>query len=438
MRRPQFDMAIFKERRDRVAKKMKEGSAMVLPAAPDAIRNRDVRHTYRQESNFYYFTGFEEPDSIFLFRPGFDPEYVLFVRPRDKNMEMWNGFRYGPEGAEREFHADKSYPIGEFDQISADLLKDVDTVYYRINNHEFDPKFFSVLERVKARAGRGGRGYPSMIDPVNLYGEMRLLKTPFEVEMMKRAAAITVEGHKAAMRFVRPGVNERDVLGVLTQSFLTGTSDRQAYPAIVAAGDHATTLHYEFNDQPCNDGDLLLIDAGAEYGYYASDITRTFPINGKFTKAQAKLYQGILDVQKRIIEFVRPGRAFEEIQEEAVKGLTNVMLELGILNGFVDKVIEQGGYKKYYPHNVSHWLGMDVHDVGLYKLPQGVRRLEPGMVLTIEPGIYIPKDDDSAPKEFRGMGIRIEDDLLITSEGSEVLTEGAPKEIAEIEELMKR
>lgn len=431
MRKPQIDLEVLKKRRKKIGEKMKD-QALILLSSPETIRNRDVKFSYRQDSNLYYLTGFEEPQSLLIYRPGYNPETIMFVRPKDKELEIWNGFRYGPEGVEKEFGIDKAYPISEFESVAVELLKPFQQILYRLNqNREYDQKIFSILETLKGP--RTGKGIATIIDSSIILGESRLIKSEYEQKLMQIAANITVQAHLDAMKFVKPNVNEREVLGVLLRSFYTQKASRESYPSIIASGINATTLHYEFNDQDCKDGDLILIDAGAEYKYYASDVTRTFPVNGKFSEPQAELYQKVLQVQKEVISTIRPGRSFEELQESAVLGLTEALLELGLLTGNREKLIESLEYKKYYPHGVSHWLGSDVHDVGLYKVGEQSRRLEPGMTFTIEPGIYIPIDDPSAPSAYRGIGIRIEDDILVTEGGFQTLTEKLPKEIDEIE-----
>lgn len=436
MRRPSYDMNIFKERRQSLAHRMK-GGALIIRSNPDYIRNNDVHHSYRQDTNMFYLSGFEEPESIFVFRPGQSPETVLFVRPKDVLRETWDGFRYGPEGAEREYKIDKAYLLEDFDKVIIDLLKPVDKVYYRWHiDREFDKKVLNVLSDLRLSQGRTGRGYLPILDSAELIGELRVVKSLYDVTMMRKACEISANAHVEAMRFTRPGVTERQVQGVLIGSFLMQNADREGYGTIVASGANATTLHYVFNDQPCRDGDLLLIDAGAEYRYYTGDITRTFPVNGKFTSAQKKVYDRVLDLQKDIISKVKPGIEFKSMQDATIDFLTDVMIELKLLQGTRAQNVESGAYRKYYPHGVGHWLGMDVHDAGLSIVGGESRRLEIGMAFTVEPGLYIPIDDMSAPAELRGIGIRIEDNIVVTPTGAEVLTSGVPKETAEMEAII--
>ena len=436
MRRPGYDMNVFRERRQMLATRAK-GSAVIIAAHPEMIRNNDVHHSYRQDSNMFYLTGFEEPDSILVFRPGQTPETVMFVRPKDVERETWDGFRYGPEGTEKEYKVDKAYLISDFDKMIVDLLKPVDKVYYRWNtSREFDEKMLNVLDQVRSSLGRTGRGHLPVHDSWELLGEMRLIKSSGEIETMRKACEISANGHIEAMKFTRPGVNERQVHGVLVGSFLMQGAQREGYGTIVASGSAATTLHYVFNDQPCREGDLLLIDAGAEYQYFTGDITRTFPVNGKFSAPQKKVYQAVLDIQKQLVAAVKPGLLFKSMQERTIEALTDVMTELNLLKGARQQLIETNAFKKYYMHGVGHWLGMDVHDCGLHVVNGAPRKLEPGMAFTIEPGLYIPADDMTAPAEFRGIGIRIEDNIVVTSTGQENLTAKAPKEISEMESLI--
>ncbi len=437
-RRPAFDMTVFKERRKKLAA-MANGSAIIIPSHPDYIRNNDVHHSYRQDSNFFYLTGFEEPESIFVMRPGQSPETILFTRPKDIERETWDGFRYGPEGAAREFNIDKTYLMSEFDKVIGDLLKPVDRVYYRWNiSREFDSRMIGILDSVRSSLGRTGRGALPVHDSWELLGEMRVIKQEHDIKLMRRACEISARGHIAAMKFTKPGVTERQIHGVLLHSFFMENADREGYGTIVGSGAAATTLHYTFNDQICKDRDLILIDAGAEKEYYTGDITRTFPVNGKFTPPQARIYQAVLDIEKVIIASIKPGMLFKSMQERTIGYLTDVMIELGLLKGSKQQLIDSLAFKKYYPHGVSHYLGLDVHDSGLHVERGEPRKLEEGMSFTVEPGLYIPADDESAPKEFRGIGIRIEDNILVTANGYENLTLSCPKEISDLEAIIGR
>lgn len=436
MRKPTFDMSIFAERRKKVGQEI-TGGALVVSAHPEYIRNHDVHHPYRQDSNLFYLTGWEEPESILILRPGMNPESVMFVRRRDPERETWDGFRYGPEGCEREFKIDKAYPIDEFTKVAPQLLKEVDRVYYRLyKNKELDEQMAGILQTVKQMSGRTGYGLLSIHDADTLLGEQRLIKSEYELTQMREACEISAQGHLAAMRFTRPGVTERQVQGVLAHHFYMKGSAREGYHPIVASGNAATTLHYNFNDQVCADGDLLLIDAGAEYNYYTGDITRTFPVNGKFTDEQARVYEAVLKVQKAILDYVKPGIVFKDLHDMGTSLLTDAMLDLGLLSGRKDDLIQALAQKKYYPHGIGHWLGMDVHDAGLYYKKNEPRPLEANMCFTVEPGLYIPADDSSAPAKYRGIGIRIEDNIRVTSSGCENMTSSVPKEIADLEKVV--
>jgi Xaa-Pro aminopeptidase len=438
MRRPNFDMNVFRERRAQLAA-MAKGSVFIIPAHPEYIRNHDVHYPYRQDSNLFYLTGFEEPGSVLVFRPGMTPETVLFVRPKDVVQETWHGFRYGPEAVEREFKIEKSYLISEFDKMIVDLIKPAERIYYRWNiNRQWDEKLLGILDQARAGVGRTGRGHQPVFDSWDVIGELRLRKSAYDVSIMRKACEISANAHIEAMKFTRPGVTERQVQGVLLGSFYMQGADREGYGTIVASGGNATTLHYVFNDQPCRDGDLLLIDAGAEYQYYTGDITRTFPVNGKFTAPQRRVYEAVLKIQKELVANVKPGMLFKSMQERTIEYMTDLMLELKLLSGSRTSLIESLAYKKYYPHGVGHWLGMDVHDVGLHVLNGEPRKLEPGMAFTIEPGLYIPANDMDAPEELRGIGVRIEDNIVVTPAGCENLTASAPKEIADLEAIIGR
>ncbi len=428
MRKPHLDMNIFKARRQKVGKDL-VGSAIVVAANPEAVRNFDVHHPYRQDSNFYYLTGFEEPESAFVFRPGMHPETVLFVRAKNPERETWDGFRYGPEGAKENFLVDQTYPIEEFEQRAAELLLEVDQVYYsQYRDPAFDRRMQETLLLVQAKARRAGRGVLPVLDAYPLLGEFRLIKDEHEVAMMRRSAEIAAEAHNELIEHIAPGVSERTLFGRFTYDIMARGASGQSYQGIFASGPNATTLHYVFNDQELRAGEVILIDAGAEYNYYASDITRCHPVSGKFTSRQQEIYDQLLGVQKKVISLMKPGTDFRKLQQVTIDALVDLALEQRLLKGSRDEIIEKGLYQKYYPHGVSHFLGLDVHDAGKVdrSKDQG-RPLEEGMVLTVEPGFYIPQQDPDAPEELRGLGLRIEDDILITSEEPEVLSQLAKK-----------
>lgn len=436
MRKPSENIRVFSERRQKIGQEI-QGSALIVAAHPEHLRNDDVHFPYRQDSNFYYLTGFEEPESIFIFRPGMQPETVMFCRRRDVERETWDGYRYGPEGVEREFGIQKAYPIEEFLKEAPALLKEAENVYYRLlKNPEADQKVLELLDRVRISQTRTGNGLMSIHDADVLIGQHRLIKSDYELTNLREACEISAQAHLAAMKFTRPGVTERQVQGVLAHHFLMKGSAREGYGHIVASGASATTLHYNFNDQICKDGDLLLIDAGAEFNYYTGDITRTFPVNGHFTDEQGEVYAGVLKVQKEIIQMIKPGVVFKQLHEMGASLLTDLMLELGLLTGRKEDLIAANKHRKYYPHGIGHWLGMDVHDAGLYMKKGEPIPLKPNMCFTVEPGLYIPSDDSSAPEAYRGIGVRIEDNIRVTENGFEVLTAAAPKEIADLEKIV--
>jgi Xaa-Pro aminopeptidase len=436
MRKPTHDMNIFKQRRAKLATQA-AGSAVIVPSHPELIRNHDVHYPHRQDSNLFYLTGFEEAEAILVFRPGLKPETVLFVRPKDELRETWDGFRYGASGTQTNFQVDQCYHIAEFDEKIVDLLKPVDRVYYRWNiSREWDEKLLSVLDRVRLSAGRSGAGHLPVYDSWGLIGEQRLRKEDSEIANMREAARISAEAHCEAMRFVKPGVTETQVQGVLTGTAMLHGAQREGYYPIVASGASATTLHYNFNDQVCRDGDLLLIDAGYEKNYYTADITRTLPVNGKFSPAQRRVYEGVLNVQRTIINMIKPGVQFTKLQDTTIDLITELMIDLKLLSGSKQKLIESLEFKKYYMHGVSHWIGMDVHDVGQYKRRGESVLLEERMAFTVEPGIYIPQNDTSAPAEYRGIGIRIEEDVVVTKNAVDVLTTGVPNDVDGIERVM--
>lgn len=437
MRTPQYAMSIFKERRKKLANHLKD-SALILTANPEVIRNGDVHYPFRQNSNMFYLTGFEEPNSALIFRPGKNPETVLFVMSKDPAQETWTGFRYGVEGAKRYFEVDEVYSIDSVQDELPKLLSDVDQIYYSLfSNTNFDTILMDIINDLTWSRSRSNRGNLPIIDPCAMLGEMRLRKSNVEVEWHRRACEISAEAHIEVMKTIRPGINERALHGVFLRSIMERGCAREGYGAIVAGGENATTLHYEFNDQVCKDGDLLLLDAGAEYNYFSGDITRVFPVNGRFSDTQKRIYQKMLNVQKDLVSLVKPGTSREALQTETVSRLTELMIDEKLLKGRKDDLIEKKEYERFYMHRVSHWLGMEVHDAGTTLVNGEPRVIEPGFVLTIEPGLYISKDAPGVPDELRGIGIRIEDDVLVTESGHEVLSSKCPKEIADIEAVMR-
>lgn len=410
---------------------------MVIPAAPVAIRNNDVEHEYRQGSDLYYLTGFDEPESVLVLsnRDG-ALRSVLFLRDRDPERETWDGPRLGVERAVETLGVDEAYSIRVFDEKLPDLLENHRRVHYRIGlDRRFDERFLRAMDALRPRARRGVEVPSEIVDPGVSLHEMRLRKEEAELALMRRAGAITREAHLAAMRAAKPGRFEYEVEAELLRTFRAHGSERPAYGSIVGSGPNATILHYRKNDRRLEEGDLLLIDAGAEYGYYASDVTRTFPVSGRFTPEQRAVYEVVLEAQLAAIEAVRPGVTLESIHDVAVGKLLDGLLELRLLEGDREQLLEQGAYKAFYMHRTSHWLGMDVHDVGRYHTQGAPRPLEPGFVLTIEPGLYIATN---APVDarFRGIGVRIEDDIVVTPTGYENLTHDIPKRVADVEAVL--
>lgn len=437
MRKPLENPKIFAERRSRVAEKMM-GSALVLSSPPETIRNGSVHNAFRQDSNLYYMTGFEEPETIFIFRPGMTPETVLFCRTKNPERETWDGFRFGVDAAQTEFRMDKTYPIEEFQKMAPVLLKGVDKVYYRFyKNPETDHKMEDVLKTLRVNQGRTGYGLLPVHDSDEFLGEFRVKKGDADLTNHRKACELTSEAHIDTMKYIKPDMTEREIHGYFVYQIMKRGAAREGYGSIMASGSNATTLHYVFNDQPLKSGDLFLIDAAGEYNYFTSDITRTYPVNGRFNEEQAEVYAGVLKVQKAIIDMVKPGVPFQSLHDTATELLTDLMLELGLLTGRKEDIIKAMEQKKYYPHGIGHFLGMDVHDSGLYFSKKGEPRLiEENMVFTVEPGLYIPANDTSAAKEYRGIGVRIEDNIRVTSNGSENMTVKAPKEIADLEKII--
>ncbi|GAB4302282.1 MAG: Xaa-Pro aminopeptidase [Methylophaga sp.] len=427
----------FAKRRRRLMEIMGDNSIAVLPNALVANRNRDVDFPYRSDSHFHYLTGFDEPESVMVLIPGREHgEYILFCRERDLDKEIWDGYRAGQEGAVEQYGADHSYPISDLDDILPGLLEGKEKVFYTMGHQAaFDQRMVSWLNHLR-QASRNGKHSPhEIIDLEFSLSELRLFKSSAEIKAMRYAAEVSVQAHIRAMQFTRPGKWEYEVEAELIHEFMKHGCRSPAYPSIVGGGANGCILHYIENNCKLRNNELLLIDAGAEYQCYAADITRTFPINGKFTQAQRQLYQIVLDAQKAAIATVKPGNHWNQPHEAAVEVLTMGLLDLGLLKGKLEQLIEDQAYREFYMHRTGHWLGMDVHDVGDYKIDDEWRLLEPGMVLTVEPGLYI-RDPEHLDKKWHFTGIRIEDDVLVTKEGCEILTEAAPKEIADIETLM--
>ncbi|WP_455200420.1 aminopeptidase P N-terminal domain-containing protein [Kaarinaea lacus] len=427
----------FTKRRKRLMQLMGKDSIAILPAAPTLIRNRDVEYRYRPDSDFYYLTGFAEPDAVAIITPKRKHgEYILFCRERDPAMETWVGPRAGLEGARETYRADDAFPISDIDDILPGLLENRDRVFYTMGcNSSFDQHVINWVNQIREKSRAGVHTPGEFVALDHLLHDMRLFKSRSEASIMRKAAKIAAQAHIRAMKACSPSRSENEIEAELLHHFRINHCD-EAYPSIVGGGANGCILHYIDNNAPLNDGDLLLIDAGAEKDYYASDITRTFPVNGKFSKEQKAVYEVVLKAQEAAIKQVKPGNHWNDPHNAAVKELTKGLVKLGLLKGDIRQLIKKDAYRRFYMHRTGHWLGMDVHDVGDYKVGDAWRILEPGMALTIEPGIYIPAGSKKVAKKWWNIGIRIEDDVLVTKTGCEVLSKDAPKTVAEIEAIM--
>ncbi|HEY6188292.1 MAG TPA: Xaa-Pro aminopeptidase [Pyrinomonadaceae bacterium] len=418
-----------------------QDSVAIISSAPEATRSNDTNYRYRQNSDFYYLTGFDEPEAIAVIAPNqAEQKFTLFVRPRDPEREIWDGRRAGTEGALAEYGANAAFPVEEFREKLGELINGARNLYYRIGagNPELDDQIIKQIGRLRSMARKGFSAPEAIIDTGAIIHEMRLFKSAEEVELMQRAADIAAEAHREAMKAARPGMKEYELEALLEFIFRKNGASAPAYTSIVGSGANATVLHYVNNDATLRDGDLLLIDAGAEYRGYASDITRTFPINGRFTQAQRDIYDLVLETQMDCVKLARPGITLDELKSHSIKLLTEGMVRLGLLEGEPEKLIEDKEYEKFYMHGLGHFLGIDVHDVGRYYRDGQSRSLEPGMVITVEPGLYVSEKSENIPDKYRGIGVRIEDDVLITEDGNRVLSSKVPKQPEEIEALMAR
>jgi Xaa-Pro aminopeptidase len=410
-----------------------EDAVCVFPAAPVYTRNNDVEHEYRQDSDLFYLTGFAEPGAA-LVLDAKDGKSTMFVRPRDPEREIWDGPRFGVDGVKEHFGADDSFTIDKLETELPRLFTNKKRLYYRLGtSRATDDKVLEAIDRTRARAKLGIVWPVEIIDPGTVLHEMRLFKAPEDLATMRKAADITAEAHLRAMGATKPGMREFQVEALILETFRMHGSERPAYGSIVGSGANATILHYRQNNKTMEDGELLLIDAGCEYDYYASDVTRTFPVNGKFTKEQQAIYELVLAAQEAGIAKTRKGSSLEKIHAECVDVITRGLVKLGLLQGDVEQLVKDEAYKPFFMHKTSHWLGMDVHDVGNYYVGGRARDLEPGMVLTVEPGIYIAKDNDKVGPEWRGIGVRIEDDILVTDGDPDNLTASIPKRVDEVQ-----
>jgi Xaa-Pro aminopeptidase len=429
--------AEFARRRKQLLRIMGRDSIAILPAAPVRHRNSDVEHAYRQDSDFFYLTGFSEPEAVAVLVPGRAPaDYILFVRDRDPLRETWDGRRAGPEGAVEKFAAGDAFPISDMDEILPGLLENRNRVYYAMGSHpEFDQRVLGWLQGLRTQARNGKHPPQEMIALDHVLHDMRLYKSKAEIELMRESARIAAAAQVRAMRFCQPGRYEYEIAAELMHEY--GRHNAAAsYQPICGGGANSCILHYNENDARLDDGDLLLVDAGCEYQYYASDITRTWPVGGRFTPAQREIYEIVLAAQQAAIAKVKPGNHWNEPHDAAVQAVTHGLVNVGLLKGRVSQLIKDGAYRKFFMHRTGHWLGMDVHDVGDYKVGDEWRVLEPGMVMTVEPGIYIPAGTRGVPKRYWNCGIRIEDDVAVTTEGYDVLTDGVPSDPDEIEALV--
>jgi Xaa-Pro aminopeptidase len=427
----------FQRRRRELLKMMSKGGIAILPTATEKRRNGDVDFHYRPDSDFYYLTGFAEPESVAVLVPGRpQAEYILFVRDRDPTRETWDGKRAGPEGATRDYGADDSFPIGDIDDILPGLMEQCSRVYYTMGlNQEFDQRVLGWVNGLKAQARVGKHPPQEFIALDHILHDMRLYKSKPELDVMRRSAQIAVAAHKRAMKFAAPGRFEYQVMAELLHEFRMSNADTSYHP-IVGGGPNSCILHYHENNEELHDGDLLLIDAGCEYGLYASDITTTFPVNGRYTPEQRAVYEVVLQAQQAAFDAIKPGNHWDDPHEAAVKAITQGLVRIGLLKGKVPQLIKDGAYRQFFMHRTGHWLGMDVHDCGDYKVGDHWRVLEPGMVMTVEPGIYIPAGSKGVAKRWWNIGIRIEDDVAVTKHGHEVLTAGLPREPDEVERFM--
>jgi Xaa-Pro aminopeptidase len=425
-------------RRKRLMDMIGSDSIAIIPTASVYIRNRDVEFPFRPDSDFYYLTAYPEPEAVAVLIPDrADGEFILFCRESDEEMETWHGRRAGLEGAMEIYGADDAFPIEDMDDILPGLIEGHERIFYNMGSDQnFDQRVMAWVKQIRDKARTGVVAPDEFISLNHFLHDMRLYKSRLEIKLMRQAAKISSKAHQRAMQNCKPGMHEYQIEAELIHEFIRNGARAAAYPSIVGSGANGCILHYTENQDEINDGDLLLIDAGAEFHGYASDVTRTFPASGRFSTAQRQAYELVLAAQLAAIEEVKPGNHWNDPHDAAVRVLTEGMVELGILKGDPEELIKDQDYTKYYMHRTGHWIGMDVHDVGDYKLDGEWRMLEPGMVMTVEPGLYFPAGMRGLPKKWWNIGIRIEDDVLVTKEGYEVLSKDAPKQVDEIEELM--
>ena len=432
-----MDQKEFTRRRKQLMRMMDSDSIAILPTNPERLRNRDVEYSFRPDSDFFYLTGFAEPDAVAVIVPGRPHgEYLLFCREKNPEMEIWTGRRVGPEGAVEEYGADDAFPITDIDDILPGLIEGRERVFYTMGAvAEFDNRVIGWVNRIRSASRAGQRTPDEYVSLEHWLHDMRLYKSRAEIKTMRQAANIAARAHKRAMRICQPGMMEYEIEAEFLHEFRRAGGE-PAYPSIVGGGENACILHYTENNAELQSGDLLLIDAGMEHQCYASDISRTFPVNGKFSKAQRAIYELVLEAQLAAIEEIYPGNHWNAAHEAAVKVLTRGLVKLGLLKGRTPTLVKKHAYRQFYMHRTGHWLGMDVHDVGDYKVGDEWRVLEPGMVLTVEPGLYIAARSKGVSRKWWNIGVRIEDDVLVTRDGCDVLSKAAPKEVEDIEALM--
>jgi len=433
-----YPVAMYAARRRRFLEALEPDSVALLLGAGLATRSRDTHFPFRQDSDFHYLTGFDHPNAAALVRKDGGPPFTLFVEPRDREAEIWNGYRPGVEGAVADYGADAAHPIAELVEKLPSLIEGARRVYHVLGRDaRVDAKLTETLEQTRLRSRQGVLPPEAILDPRAIAHEMRLLKEPEELDVMRRAAEISREAHAAAAALAHEGVYEYELAAALDYTFRRRGGAGPAYESIVGGGRNATILHYVANDRPLRGGELVLIDAGAEFEGYASDVTRTYPVGGAFAGGGRAVYEVVLAAQEAALERVRPGATLEDVHDAALRRLVEGLLELRLLEGSVDDAIGSSAYRRYYMHRTSHWLGLDVHDVGAYTASGKARPLVPGMVLTVEPGLYVGADDERAPAALRGIGVRIEDDVVVTDDGCEILTAEIPKRPGDVEALVR-
>ena len=432
---PRITQKEFARRRRELMALMETDSIAILPSATESVRNNDVHYQFRQDSDFYYLTGFKEPESVFVLVPGREHgEAILFCRERDPDQERWHGRITGPERAMQLYGVDDAFPITDIDDILPGMIEGKNKLYYTMGlQPEFDARVIGWVKGIAGNRQTGASPPGEFVQLGRYLHELRLFKSAHEIEVMKHGASITAEAHERLLKGVGAGITEYQLEAEFQHQLAMSGARSPAYPSIVGGGKNACILHYSTNDEPLRSGDLVLVDAGGEYEYYASDVTRTFPVNGKFSRSQKDVYNIVLAAQLAAIDMVKPGNHWNQPHEAATREITRGLLEIGLLEGELETLIEDEAYKRFYMHRTGHWLGLDVHDVGEYRIDGEWRVFEPGMVTTVEPGIYIAEDMEDVPARYRGIGVRIEDDVLVTSDGNEVLTGRIPKSVEDIE-----